>query len=230
MIFDVYCDESSPDLFFNQQQGKYAIIGSLWMPYEKRTQFKSDINEIKNEFNYYSEIKWNKVSPNKEEFFIKLIEYFFDSKFLRYRGIVIESDKVNLIKFHKNDAELSFYKFYYQLLHHWLLDFNEYNIYLDIKTNRENYRIKELKNALCNSNFTTLIRNIQSLPSNESFGIQLADLLTGALNGKFNSVITSKTKQTILKIVESNIKHSIVPTSKSEEKFNVFKINLQGGW
>lgn len=230
MEFDVYCDESSQDLFFNKQPNQFALIGSLWLPTERRDEFKDNIKSIKKQYHYYSEIKWNKVSPSSVDFYLRLIEYFFKSDFLRYRGILVESEKVDLIKFHKNDAELSFYKFYYQLLHHWLLDFNEYNIFLDLKTNREKNRISELKNALGNSNLTTQISSIQSLQSSESLGIQLADLLTGILNGKFNFNLSSTSKKNVIIEVEKYINHPIIPTSKSEEKFNVFKINLQGGW
>jgi type III secretory pathway component EscV len=230
MKFDVYCDESSPDLLYHREASKYSLIGSLWLPHENRTEFKQSVTEIKEKHHYYSEIKWKKVSNNHKDFFIDLINYFFETEFLRFRSIVIESDKIDLVKFNKGDAELGFYKFYYQLLHHWLLDFNEYNIFLDYKTDKERFRINDLWKALNNSNFTTSISNVQSLPSKQSLGIQFTDLMLGAINGKFNSGVTSEAKLSIISKIEELLKREISPTGKNVEKFNVFKINLQGGW
>ncbi len=230
MKFDVYCDESSPDLLSHQVHNKYAIIGSLWMPYENRNQFKEAIKRIKEKHKYYFEIKWKKVSKNKNDFFLDLVEFFVETDYLRFRSIIIESSKVNQIKFNKGDAELSFYKFYYQLLHHWLLDFNEYNIFIDYKTNKEIFRIKELHKVLKNSNLTTDILNIQSIPSKQSVGIQLTDFFIGAINGKFNSKLTNSAKLSVIKKIEELLNRQILPTGKNEEKFNIFKINLQGGW
>ena len=36
---------------------------------------------------------------------------------------VINKNDVDLYKYHQNDQELGFYKFYYQVLHHWIFDF-----------------------------------------------------------------------------------------------------------
>ena len=52
------------------------------------------------------------------------------------------------MRFNQNDAELSFYKFYYQLLYHWIFDFNEYNVFLDYKVNRDKKRLNTLHKAL----------------------------------------------------------------------------------
>lgn len=75
------------------------------------------------------------------------------------------------------------------------------------------------------------METIQSLPSKEVVLLQMVDLLTGAVNTKFNdSIKKNRAKLELIKYIEKKLKHHIVPTSKSEEKFNVFKINLQGGW
>ena len=66
--------------------------------------------------------------------------------------------------------------------------------------------------------------------SQESLGIQLADVLTGMVSAKFNVEITSNAKKKLINVTESLIGKPIVPTAKWEEKLNVFKINLQGGW
>ena len=135
------------------------------------------------------------------------------------------------MKFNHSDTELGFYKFYYQLLHHWILDFNSYDIFLDLKVNRSKGRLKELKKVLINSNLTSSITQVQGLPSEQSPGIQLADILTGLVSSKFNGGLSGKAKPDLIKYVENQyLKKELGARRKWEEKLNVFKINLKGGW
>lgn len=230
MQFDVYCDESCPEVFSDVKSHKFLILGGLWMPTDYRENFKSDIKALKTKYNYHTEIKWNKVTAKTVTFFNDLVKYFFSSDKLRFRALTVESNKIDYVQFSSGDPELNFYKFYYQLIHHWILDFNDYYIFLDYKVNRERYRIQTLKKVLISSNLSSNIKNVQSLPSKESLGIQLTDLFIGSVNGKFNSQIKSEAKLEVISSIESYLKGPIIPTPKSEEKFNVFNINLQGGW
>jgi hypothetical protein len=134
------------------------------------------------------------------------------------------------MRFNNEDAELGFYKFYYQLLHHWILDFNQYDIFVDLKINRNKGRLNELKKVLDLSNLTSNVRQVQGLPSEQSLGIQLADILTGIVSSKFNNEARGKSKLELIAHVESYLEKPIASTLKWEEKFNVFKINLKGGW
>ena len=135
------------------------------------------------------------------------------------------------MRFNSEDAELGFYKFYYQLLKHWIFDFNDYAIFTDLKKNRNKGRLKELEHTLDRSNLTSDVTQVQGLPSEQSLGIQLADILTGLVVSKFNKKASSTAKLELIEYIENKyLSKEIAPTSKWEEKFNVFKINLQGGW
>jgi predicted ATP-binding protein involved in virulence len=230
MDFDIYCDESNSDvLSSNKSKYSFMVIGGIWLPSQEKSAIKQDIKKIREAYGCYGEIKWNKVSNSKLDFYLALFDYFF-SKDIRFRAIIVDKLKVDLIKYHKADAELGFYKFYYQLLHHWILDFNSYSIYIDLKTNKLGDRVKILKDCLQNSNITSDIKKMQALHSHEVIFIQLADLLTGAVSSKFNNSITSQAKQVIIKAIENHLKHEIKPTSRDIRKFNIFKINPKGGW
>ena len=230
MNIEVYCDESGLEALTRKDAHNYTGIGSLWMPSGFRSEFKESMNEIKAKHNVKGELKWQKVSPAFINLYKEVINYFFITKELRFRIIIIESSIVDNIRFHDKDAELSFYKFYYQLLHHWILDFNAYNIFLDFKVSRNKGRLKILKDVLNASNITSDIKQLQALQSNESMGIQLADVLTGLVTAKFNLKTKSNAKNELINTVEKYIKKPIAHTPKHEEKLNVFKINLQGGW
>lgn len=231
MNFEIYCDESGLEALSHKQAHLFTAIGGVWMPADYRAIFKEHITAIKLKHNVYGELKWNKVSPKFYELYKDIIDYFFQTEQLRFRVILVEANKVDNFFFNNKDIELGFYKFYYQLLHHWIFDFNNYNIFLDLKINRDRTRLKALRNFLDYSNLTSGIHQVQGLPSEQSLGIQLADILTGLTNAKFNQEITSEAKLGLISHIENTyLGNSIAPTSKWEEKFNVFKINLQGGW
>jgi len=229
--FEIYCDECRPELFTSSVKSPpFLSIGGIWIPASERDNIKDIVKRLRKKHNVWGEFKWSKISAKSLPFYFSLIDYFFSNENMRFRTILIDSRKVDLFLFHDEDAELGFYKFYYQLIHNWIYDFNEYEIYTDIKTNRLPDRLAVLKNVLINSNLSSKIRSIQALPSKEVILIQLADLLTGAVNAKFNQSVTSQSKLAIIERIEYRLKKEIIPTSKSEEKFNVFKIRLQGGW
>jgi hypothetical protein len=233
MKFDVYCDESSPEAIASENSdNKFLMIGSLWLPRDKRAQFKDAIHELRNKHKVGGEFKWNRISPSRLDFYCELIEMFFSKEDdLRFRCIAVDCDKVNLTKFHANDQELGFYKFYYQLLHHWVLDFNEYAFYLDYKKNRKRDRMHVLRDCLDDSNLSSLVTTVQATESSQSVLIQLADVLTGCASRRFNNTSTeSAAKNQVLQTVEEKLGREIGPTTRHVKKFNVFRINLSGGW
>jgi len=231
MKFEIYCDESGLEALVDKKAHNYTAIGGIWMTSNYRDVFKSKIKEIKEKHKVYGELKWNKISPKFYELYKEVLDYFFQTPQLRFRTIIIDTSKVDNYNFSNNDVELGFYKFYYQLLHHWIFDFNEYSIFLDHKINRDKNRLKDLKNVLDLSNLTSSIPIVQALPSDESVAIQVADILTGLANAKFNNKTTSETKIKLTKYIEDTyLGKGIRPTPKFEEKFNVFLINLNGGW
>lgn len=230
MNFEVYCDESGLEALTRKEAHRYTTIGGIWMPADFRGTFKESVNQIKQQHNIHGELKWNKVSPAFSEVYTDLLNYFFNTGELRFRVILIESRTVDNYRFNDKDAELGFYKFYYQLLHHWIFDFNKYDIFLDYKMNRNKGRLNVLKKVLRASNLTSDVNQVQALPSDQSVGIQLADVLTGLVAAKFNNKISSQAKKNLITLAETKLNKTILPTPKWEEKFNVFKINLQGGW
>ncbi|WP_114789801.1 DUF3800 domain-containing protein [Niabella yanshanensis] len=231
MNFEVYCDESGLEALTQKNAHLYVGIGGIWLPSECRSDFKDALKKIKEKYSVHGEWKWKKVSPAFFEMYKDIIDFFFNAEYIRFRVILIEANKVDNIRFHNDDAELSFYKFYYQLIKHWIFDFNTYTIFTDLKENRNKGRLNELHRVLDKSNLTSDVISVQGLPSEQSLGIQLADLLTGLVVSKFNNELKSEAKQGLIAHVEQvYLRNEIQPTPKWQEKFNVFKINLQGGW
>jgi hypothetical protein len=231
MDFEIYADESGLEALKNKAAHTYCAIGGIWIPAENRNELKAGLKAIKLKYNIKGELKWKKMSPSFYDLYKDVIDYFFSTPFIRFRVILVEANLVDNVRFNNTDAELGFYKFYYQLLHHWIYDFNSYDIFLDHKINRKKGRFHDLEKVLDNANLTSDIKKVQALPSHEQLGIQLADVLTGLVASKMNGGVTSQSKLNLIKYVEDVfLKKVIAPTPKWEEKFNVFKINLKGGW
>lgn len=233
MKFEVYCDESRPDLFASSKPvGKFMVIGGVWLRADDRTEFKAAIHALRDKYHVGGEFKWQKVSPSRVEFYKELAKWFMEAgDRLRFRCIAVEHTKVNLVEYHESDQELGFYKFYYQMLHHWIMDFNEYAVFCDGKRNRDPSRLHTLRRCLDASNLSSIVRNVQSIRSGESVLIQLADVLTGIAAARLNKSLGNATAKTeLVSFLEDRLGRRIGHTYRAEQKFNVFVINLDGGW
>ena len=234
MKFDTYCDESRPEALttVSKKGSRFLVIGSLWLPTEQREQRKTELHALKNAGKIGGELKWSKISNSRVAAYQSLVEWFFNAgDDLRFRAIVVDRAKLNMVRFHCGDGELGFYKFYYQLLHHWILDQNDYSIFCDLKRNREQNRLHVLQRVLSRTNLTSEIATVQGIESRQSVLIQAVDVFTGAVAAKFNrSAATGTAKDEIIKNIESRIGTAIQHTPKDRRKFNVFEIQPGGGW
>lgn len=233
MKFEVYCDESRPDLLCSKNpKARYMVIGGLWMQADDRLRVKQDIHALRDKHKIGGEFKWQKVSPSRLDFYRDLADWFVEmGDRVRFRCIAVEREKVDLMRFHGNDQELGFYKFYYQMLHHWILDFNEYAVFCDFKSNRIRSRLHELQRCLANSNLSSEIVNVQAVRSEESVLMQFADVLTGAAAARLNNHLqTGHAKWELVNHLEQALGNPIRATHRTEQKFNVFVIDLTGGW
>jgi hypothetical protein len=230
MDFEVYCDESGQDLFRSRASGqRYVLIGGVWIKAGERPEHKRSIRALRAQHGVHGEFKWRRVSRSRVEFYKRLVGLFFDRD-IRFRVVVLRADELDAVQFHDADNELMFYKFYYQLLHHWILDFNRYRIFVDTKTNRVQGRLRVLERCLSNANLSSKVE-VQALPSQELDLIQLADVIIGAVSYRFHGWTTSKAKREVVQEIESHLPNGrIEPTPKAEEKFNVFRFRPGGGW
>lgn len=232
MDFEVYCDENHPELFTSEKpNAQYLMIGSLWLEKELRSEIKQRIWKLREEHQVWGEIKWRKVSRSSINFYKALIDLFESyGDQLRFRCIAVNHEQFQH-DWSQGDSELGFYKFYYQVLHHWILDFNEYRIFCDTKTNRDLTRLQVLERCLNNANRTSIIHSVQALPSKQVVLIQLSDLLLGSASARLNNTLKiGSAKSDLVQHLEQRLGRRIAHNNKSEQKFNVFRINLKGGW
>lgn len=232
----IFCDESRQDLLASKKSisgnNRYTCIGGVMIPAEKLSAIKVKMSELREKYNAYGELKWGTVSPSKIEFYLDTVNLFFEDNDLTFRTVVIDSSKIDNDAFNQSDQELGYYKFYYELLYHWIDISEEYRIYTDQKTNCDASRLKELRRIVNTSCYgVEPVLSIQAINSKESIMLQLENILMGAVGYKYNynGTGTSEAKNKIVERIENKLGHEISSTSRSVRKFNIFKINLQEG-
>lgn len=235
-IYNLFCDESRQDLLASASSitstNRYCCIGGVMIPDSSREKIKSDIKKIQEKYGVYGELKWGTVSPSKITFYLELIDYFFSEHEISFRTVVIDSTKINNEIYNEADQELGYYKFYYQLLFHWMDQQSIYRIYTDQKTNGDRMRLRELRNILNNSySFASPVESIQAINSREAVILQMENILMGAVGYKYNFGKTGKStaKEQVIERIEQHLHREIRSTTKGENKFNVFEILLRGG-
>lgn len=233
MRFEIYCDESQQDLFARSAErnaGQRVVLGGVWIEADARIRLKTAIKELRLKHRLYGEFKWTRVSPSREAFYTDLVDLFFSTDASRFRAVVLTANELDAVQFHGGDAELMFYKFYYLLIHKWILDGKTYRIFLDTKTNRVGGRLKKLNEILESANPLSAIEQVQALPSQEVDLLQLADVLIGAVSYRLHDRQTSPSKLRVVERIEQRIAHRIRCTGFSETKFNIFCWRSGGGW
>ena len=195
-LYNIYCDESC----HLEHDGESAMtIGGIWCPQSKKDEIFHRIREIKEEHGLSKnfEIKWNKVSPGQLDFYMDIVNYFFDNSDLHFRVLVIPNKQELKHDLFSQTHDDFYYKMYFNMLKTLFEPGCGYNIYIDIKDTRGQRKVEKLHEVLCNNHYDfdrNLIRKVQQVRSEEVELVALADLLIGALSFIHRGKNTSEAK------------------------------------
>lgn len=201
----IFADESNTD------KARFMLIGGIWVDDITYQKVKEECTHFKltNGWNETTKFNWKSLSKKTFSQYCQFIDIFFKYN-LQFNCIIIDRKMVDLKANKNKDAELGFYKFYYQLLRHNSNKNNSYYIYLDRRNNSEPTRLDDLKKFLKMDthpfDFCGLrtvdkgldIKTIEFVNSDSYNLIQFSDLLMGAIGFHYNNRHTqdgaSKTK------------------------------------
>lgn len=233
MKYNIYCDESC---HLENDHQKIMVLGAIKCEKSYKKQAVNDIRNIKEKYNMnrFCEVKWTKVSPDKFDMYLELVNYFFTNPNLSFRAVVVDKTKLKHELFNQTHDSF-YYKVYYQLLCRIIVPNNENYIYLDIKDTKDARKVRKLGEVLANGLYDfnmECIKNVQNINSKESELLQLADILIGAIsylnrneNEKENY---SKSKMNLIETIINSSGYNLrKSTFLSEEKFNLFFMELQ---
>ena len=223
-IYNIYCDESC---HLEHDHQPLMLLGGVWCRMSDVKKHNESIREIKKKHGARGELKWNKVSKSKQNFYLELVEFFFSTPGLNFRCLVVDDkSKLDHSYFNFGSHDSFYYKMYFFLLRNILSPKNHYNIYLDMKDTRSQRKIDTLKEVLCNNvhDFEKdMIQRLQHIRSHEVELLQLADFLLGAISYCCRGLRNNSAKVAVVQKVRAlsglALTHSTPPW---EGKFNLF--------
>lgn len=225
--YNVYCDESRHT---SDPTQSYMVIGAVRCPRELKRELVGRIHHMQARHNVQGEIGWKRVSPNKQAFYEELIQLFATEESLSFRCLVTDRKRLDHEEFNGGDAELGFYKLYYQMLVHWLKPGNSYHVYLDWQQNKTQRRLHDLSAALKNKlRGRANIACLEPVTSRNLPLLGLTDLLIGAIGYAWNDLKGSATKLDLCEGIAQigGLASLKMGTSRNAAKVNIF--HFEGG-
>ncbi|HVO28698.1 MAG TPA: DUF3800 domain-containing protein, partial [Candidatus Paceibacterota bacterium] len=145
---NIYCDESN---HLQNDHRNPMVLGAVYCSTKEVPKIHGRIKEIKirHGLSPKFEIKWKKVSSKKIDFFLDLIDYFFDLDDLHFRCVVIDKTQLNHDALRQTHDQW-YYKMYFELLSKIFDPEQSYHIYIDMKDTRGGMKVKKLHEVLCN--------------------------------------------------------------------------------
>jgi len=223
--FNIYCDESC---HLQNDESKVMVLGAVWcLKAEKQEVFKRLRNiKTKHTLSNKFELKWNKVSPGKLDYYNDVIDYYFDNNNLHFRTLVVPGKSMLDHKAFNQTHDKFYYKMYFDLLKTILDPKCSYEIYIDIKDTLGQKKIEELQHVLCNSTYDfekKIVKKIQQVNSHEVELIQLTDFLSGAIGYANRGLTTSNAKLELIEHIKERSGYSLIKSTLfKEEKMNIF--------
>jgi len=243
-LFNIYCDESC---HLEHDQIPFMVLGCIWCKAERTLAISRRIREIKQKHGLLKpedlqapdgrpfETKWTKVSKAKLDFYLNLVDYFFDDDHLHFRCVLIDKRILNHGDFAQTHDDW-YYKILFTLLEPIIDPEQRYRVYLDIKDTRSEQKRAKLEEVLRNArhdHYQQIVERVQQVRSHESELIQMCDLLMGAVVyhnrmragdlPKAGVTINAAKVEVIRRIQRRSAKSLEVSTWLREPKFNILR-------
>ncbi len=219
--YNVYCDESRHT---SDPTHPYMVIGAIRCPRDYKRDLVGRIHHMQARHKVHGEIGWKRVSPNRQAFYEELIQLFAADANLSFRCLVADRNRLNHAEFNEGDAELGFYKLYYQMLVHWLEPGNSYHVYLDWQQNKTQHRLHDLSAALKNKlRGRAKIACLEPVTSSNLPLLGLTDVLIGAVGYTWNDLQGSPIK---LRLCSLLVQAGQLPSLKTATSLRASKVNI----
>jgi len=179
-IYNIYCDESC---HLENDRLPVMVLGAIWCPLEKVREISARLRDIKavHHLSPTFEMKWAKVSPARQEFYLNMLDYFFDNDDLHFRALIVPDKSLLQHEEFGQTHDDWYYKMYFDLLKVILSPHECYRIYLDIKDTRGATKVARLHEVLSNSVYDFSREIIERLQLVRSHEVEISQLLKASL-------------------------------------------------
>jgi hypothetical protein len=223
--FNIYCDESC---HLEHDHQRVMVLGAVACPVEKTREIAARIRELKVQHHLPAEfeIKWSKVSNGRLDFYLSVLDYFFDDDDLSFRALVVPDKSVLDHERFGQTHDDFYYKMYFDMLKVLLDPACRYNVYLDIKDTRSNAKTQHLHEVLANNAYDfqrQIVQRIDLVRSEHVQQVQLADLLIGGLSYLHRGLSSNRAKSGLVARMQERSRYSLrKSTLLRERKVNLF--------
>lgn len=240
----IFCDESG----ISGDHDFYGF-GAVIMAYQRRGQFSAAVARLRKECRAPdNEIKWTKTGRVNLPFYEALVDYFFEQPFLFFHCMVVERAWVKTKLYHGGSFDLARRKHFTQLLSNKIARIKrvhhgrptEIRVYVDKLPSpyaKAGETMAIIGDRIVNKltplgDFAERVKVIDSLTECESrdyLGIQLADLLVGAVVDTWNERSSNPQKAKLKARIASRLgwKDLRSDTMPHERKFNIWRLTDQ---
>lgn len=233
--FNVYCDESC---HLPKDQSSVMVLGCIWCRRDRVLEVSRNLRKLKQESRLATredyrdgspfELKWQKVSASKLDYYLSVVDYFFDEAELHFRGVLIpDKSKLNHAEFPGQDHDTWYYKMLFRMLEPIIDPQHRYRVYLDIKDTRSEEKRRKLEEVLRNKRYDftgQIIERVQQVRSDESELMQVADLLLGAVCYHNRGLTSNSAKVELVRRIQRRSGKQLTATTWMKElKFNLLR-------
>lgn len=231
--FAFYADESGIS------QDRFTVVGGLCMHRDTAEEVYSSITKYRDDHNMRSELKWSKVSNQKVEQYLVLVDLFFalnNANHIQFHSVIFDSHKANHSKYNGGDRDIGLSKLYYDLLLHKFIkrcgDAGSLFACLDKRNSSTSlHDLRVMLNATAARDYNMKHKPLAQLVSRDSKAdciLQMNDVILGAVcaikNGKHLLAETREAKRAVAQHVlqKSGVESFDKDTSKSVHRFTVW--------
>lgn len=224
----ICCDESG------MHGSQYYGFGSLWMPWERRGDFAAMLTELQAKYRYRDEMKWSRIRERNEPFFSAMVQAFFRTRWLMFHCLVVRKAYVDTALHGEDPHDLARRKQFSMLIQKKIEFFagrdakKAYLVWVDRLPSRyakaDEAAEKIVKYSLERALGNSPLRRIATKDSRETPGIQLADLLLGAVVTAWNNEGSAAAKTRMRALVARHLGWVDLraDTRPQEWKFNIW--------
>lgn len=226
--FTIFCDESGI------HAGNIFGFGTLWMTWERRGDFSALWDGLNQKYFAPGEAKWSKVKPATLDFYKAAVDLFFERRWLMFHSLVVGRTEVEL-SYHDHDWDLARRKHFTMLLANKIKRFARqgkvYRVRVDPIPSRYGKAEEAceviLRNILEQRPHLKgdVIHSVLPVDSKVNPGVQLCDILLGALVASRRGEITSPAKKELIAHIAGHLGETTLDndTMPSEWKFNIWR-------
>jgi hypothetical protein len=223
----VYCDDSG------LHGSTHYAFGSFWIPAQRRGTFPALVDALRDKHNMRDEFKWQKINTRNEAFYLDLVEMFFRRPWMMFHCLIVEKSYVDKDA-HGGDYDLARRKHFAMLpktkiqmlcaggakkLYHLRVD------PLPSRYAKADEAAEKIINASLKKEIGhPAVRTLYTRDSKTTTGIQVTDVLLGAVMDDWAGKSTSAPKRSVKQAIAGHLGWPDLTrdTSPFEWKFNIW--------